>query len=324
MNLQIKKITLFLCLTISQIAISFEIKSDYKSKWAGIEVIGSQNISSQKVRQLLPIHIGDTFIAADAKHYTTLCRDIIRQNTPYNESTCSILWYGDETVYLIVDLLDKNEPLRFREIPEKNTAVHKIPDELNVLYEKWNDHASILMSSGSFPTENFDNGFRDFNDPVLHNFALKLKKMSTKYNSILLDIVHYSKDNIERQKAADLLSWGKVVDNIHFIIDWNLLNDPDSTVRNNIARSFLYFVHKANDEVLLKNLIQAYCSQAKLPTHGDRNKALYSIKEILEEHPKLNTAINPECKNNISYLSNVSILENVQGPAKDILVILEN
>ena len=323
MKFQIKKITFFLCLLLSPIAYSFHIENDYQSKWAGIEVIDSQNISMHKIRQLLPIQVGDTFIARDAKHYVSLCRDIIRENTSYGETLCSILWYGDETVYLIVDLLGKSENHIFRKIPTKNTEIHKIPNELNLLYKKWNDHASALMSSGNFPIENFDNGFRDFDDPILHNLAIKLKKFATKYNSILLDIVHYSENNIERQKAADLLSWGKVVDNIHFIIDWNLLEDPDMTVRNNIARSFLHSIHHSNDQVMLKNLIQAYCSQAKLPTHGDRNKALYSIKEILEEHPTLISAINSECKSRISYLSKVSILENVKEPAKEILAILE-
>ena len=322
MNLRIKEIAIFICLMLSQKAFSFEIKSDYKSKWAGIEVIGSQSLPAKKIRELLPIRIGDTFIAADAKHYKNLCIDIIRKNTAFDETTCSILWYGDETVFLIVDLLDKNSINVFRKIPKKKAPVSKIPNELNLLYEKWNSHASTLMSSGNFPIENFDNDFRDFEDPILHGFALKLRAMATKYNNNLLDIIHYSEDNIERQKAADLLSWGRVVDNIHFIIEWNLLNDPDITVRNNIARSFLHFVHRANDQILLKNLIKGYCAQAKLPTHLDRNKALLSIKEILEAHPKLISAISFECKSNITYLSEASIVENVKDPAKDILAIL--
>jgi hypothetical protein len=321
MNFKLKKISILICLILSQEAFTFELKNDYKSKWAGIEVIGSPRGSAHKIRELLPIRIGETFIAANAKHYKNLCHDILRKSTTFNESNCSILWYGDETAYLVVDLLDKNANNTFREIP-KTSITPKIPKNLNALYKKWNDHASALMTKGDFPIENFDNGFRDFENPVLHNYALELKEIATKHNNILLNVVHYSTDNIERQKAADLLSWGKIVDNIHFIIDWSLLTDPDPTVRNNIARSFLHFVHQIEDELLLKNLLQAYCAQATLPTHGDRNKALYSIQEILEKHPKLISAINSECSSNISYLSEVSILENIQEPAKDILAIL--
>ena len=177
----IKKIILFLCLTFSQIAFPFVIDSDYQSKWAGIEVIDTSNtVNVEEIRQLLPINLGEVLIAKDAKQFSSLCCSIIREKTSFKESLCSILFYGDGAVYLIVDLLSKEELHVFRKIPQKSTPVPKIPKKLNALHEKWNNHASSLMSSGNFIKENFENGFRDFEDPVLHRYALQLNQMAKK------------------------------------------------------------------------------------------------------------------------------------------------
>ncbi|MGE4349221.1 MAG: hypothetical protein AB7D28_05615 [Candidatus Berkiella sp.] len=317
-----KRIAFLLCLTFSHISFSYVINGNYEAKWSGIEVIGTDNnIEAEKIRQLLPIRIGETLIAKDAMDYKNLCCNIVKEKTSFEKSRCSILFYGDNNAYFIIDLASNETMYAFRTIPQKSTPIPGIPKELDELYEKWNNHASSLMSSGNFIKENFDNNFRDFEEPSLHLYAMQLNKMTKKYNNILLDIIHYSESNAARQKVADLLSWGDLNKNIHYLIRWNLLNDPDPGVRNNIARAFLHSVHKAN-EALLKDLIHAYCYQSQLPTHGDRNKALFSLKEIIEAHPHLGSTFSSACKNNLIYLSEMSILDNIKEPANDILAII--
>jgi hypothetical protein len=183
---------------------------------------------------------------------------------------------------------------------------------------------STLQSSGTFPNERYDKGFRDSDDPVLHGLAVKLSKVVWKYNHILLDIVHYSTNVTERRSSATLLAWSRHPENLASILEWDLLMDPDTGVRNYIARAFTYSISDIRDRSLLKNLLPAYCKQAALPTHTDRNKALYSILEILKNDKSLASSISPECKNTITYISEISILDNVGGVAKEIMKIMEN
>ena len=178
---------------------------------------------------------------------------------------------------------------------------------------------TALMSNGNFSMEKPNEDFRDSTDPMLHEMAVQLSQLVPKYNHDLLEIVHYSPYVEERQKAAQLFAWSNHAENLPYLLKWDLLSDPDEEVRNNIARSFSQFMKKIKDESLLKDLMPAYCMQATLPNHTDRNKALISINSILESHPKLVIAIPPECKKNITYLSDTSILDNIKGPAKDIL-----
>lgn len=83
-------------------------------------------------------------------------------------------------------------------------------------------------------------------------------------------------------------------------------------------------MNEIKDEKLLKNLIPHYCKQITFPKHTDRNKALFSIKEILEVRPTLSSSLDVKCQNTIKYISNMSILENVKGPAEDILTMIES
>lgn len=244
------------------------------------------------------------------------------KKTPHSKNRVAQYFFMEKvapTSLLIFSTISSR--IRIEQYQKKHAPVAKIPTELDGLYNKWNEHASSLMSRGNFIKENYDNNFRDFEDPLLHHYAIQLNNLAKEHSSILLDIIRYSKNNILRQKAADLLSWGDLKNNIHCLIHWDLLRDPDPIVRNNIARAFLHSIH-TEDECLLKQLIDAYCYQAMLPTHGDRNKALFSLKEIVEAHPNLSTAFSPACKSNLIYMSEASILENIKQPAKDILSIL--
>lgn len=181
-----------------------------------------------------------------------------------------------------------------------------------------------MFKSRIYFNETFENGYLDSNQPKLHELALKLSRAAFPHNKLLLKIIKESNDPSERVKAATLLSWSGHPNNIEFVIKHNLLNDPDSSVRNNLARSLYFTVGMIKNEKLLKKAIDVYCHQAKLPTHCDRNKALISLKGILENHKYLSESVNKECRATLEYISQMSILPNVVEVAKDILVQLEN
>lgn len=284
--------------------------------------MGTDPVTAQKIRKLVPIKIGDNFRASEAKHICSLCKKRINKNIKIKNAGCSIVWFGDNVAYLIVEV-PKSHNASFRVLPYKTSTITVIPNELNTIFLKWEKRMSFLMSNGNFSMEKMDFGYRGSNDPILHELAVTLTYLVPKYNQAILDVLRYSPDVKERQKAAALLAWSNHDENLHYVLEWDLLSDPDKGVRNDVARSFSAFMNKIEDEKLLTSLIPAYCKQASFPNHTDRNKALYSILGILNNHPKLVNAVNPECKKNIDYISKTSILENIKNPAKDILSIIE-
>ena len=78
------------------------------------------------------------------------------------------------------------------------------------------------------------------------------------------------------------------------------------------------------NESLLRKLIPVYCKQATLPSHTDRNKALTSLFEILKKNKEMVSTVNVECEATIRYISEVSILNNVGGIAKEIVKLLDS
>ena len=306
-------------------AYSFELENDYKAEWAGIELIVPDLRLKEELRNFVPIKIGDTFKASEARQFSNLCSDQIKEKTAYREVSCSILWYGDGMAYLIVDVPENASKKYFREIPVKKTKMLQLPEVLNTLYKQWEARFSFLMSSQQYPIEIFKDEYIDYEDPVLHGLALKLKEAASKNINILLDIINYSHSVEERRKAATLFSWARGVKNLELILNWEILADPDPTVRNNIARSFANYMHtiKKNDN-LLKKFINAYCDQALLPKFSDRNKALFAIKDILENNPNLASSVTSDCKRHIEYLQKESVLPNIHEPAKGIMNIINS
>jgi hypothetical protein len=321
MQFLLKSIMLLFCSFYSQILFSFQVDNNYVSKWAGIEVIGTDAATAEKIRTLDIVTIGSTFKAQKAKHYCEKCKKIIRSKTKFKNAYCGLVWYGDQTAYLTVETEGKQiHNNLLRTIPENQNAIVKIPEELNEVFLKWESRMSALMFS-----RNLDKS-TDSNDPLLHELEVKLSKLVPTYNHTILDVIHYSPDVIERQKAAQLFTWSNHAENLPHVLEWDLLLDPHPGVRNDVARSFSSSMEKIKDEELLKKLMPVYCKQAALPSHTDRNKALYSILNIIKTHPNLISTLNENipCKKNITYISNVSILENVRDPAKDILKIIKN
>lgn len=326
MQFFLKSSIFFFSLCFSQMLFSFEIDDDYLSKWAGIEIIGTDSTTANKIRSLDIITIGNTFPIHKAKYYCEKCKKIIQKKTEFKNAHCGLVLYGDEGAYLTVETNGKHSARKiFRDIPITKKGIIQIPNELNEVFVKWESRMSFLLSSGNFAVEKPNDNFRDSDDPILHELAVQLSKLVPKYNHAILEVVHYSPDIQERQKAAQLFAWSNHSENLPYVLEWNLLLDPDSGVRNDVARSFSTFMEKIKDEPLLIKIIPTYCKQANLPSHSDRNKALISLLNILKSHPTLTSTLNDnkDCKANITYISNMSILENVRDPAKDILKILE-
>lgn len=319
-----KYIIPFFILFYCQIVSAIEDTDNLKATWAGIEVFGVNKEDAQKIRELLPIKVGDSFILSEKEKYRSMC-NIIKEKMKIADADCSFVIYGNDKAFFDVEITQKGAKKNiFRTIPKKQGSIAILPKELNLLYDQWDKKMYSLITNGTLIKEDYSNGFLDFDHPTLHKLAIEMSKYAYIHNDKLLDIVRYSPDVNERCKAATLLAWAKhPEEDLTFILKWDLLNDPDQGVRNYLARSFSLLMSEVKNEALLKNLIPVYCKQATLPTHTDRNKALFSLLGILETNPKLVSTMNSECRNTLTYISEMSILENVGDIAKEILVILD-
>lgn len=292
--------------------------SDFKGKWVGIEVMGCDTKTAQAIREMIPLQVGQPFHVQDLSLWCNKVKNNLTKETVH----CSFIAYQNGKFYFDVDIIS-NKHSKFRQISPNNQAF-KVPKDLAALLHEWDNSTMDMFKSGTYFNETFDKGYLDSNQPHLHGLALKLSKLSYRNNKLILKIIKESKDPIQRAKAATLLSWSRHPENIEYVMKEDLLNDPDSSVRNNLARSLSFNIGMIKDENLLKKAIQIFCNQAKLPTHSDRNKALISLNEILENHKNLSKDVNNECRMTLEYISNMSILPNVGGVAKNILLRLEN
>lgn len=298
------------------------LPNNIEATWAGIEVMGTDKETAQKIRNLIPIKIGDTFQFSESEKYRLMCYNLMKDNFQINNVHCGFIFFGGGHVYLDVEIL--NNKSIFRSIPKIQATIPTISNEFINLLNQWDQRVTFLITNKQPIIEIYDKGYLDSKDPILHALAEKLAPLAYKHNNLLLDIVRYSPDVDSRTQAATLLSWARHQEqNLRFVLKWDLLNDPDKGVRNNLARAFSSIMHEVKDVNLLSKLIPVYCKQATLPSHTDRNKALYSIMGILKQHSNLSSEIDCDCKNTINNISEISTLENVGGLAKEILRLME-
>ncbi|MCS5709108.1 HEAT repeat domain-containing protein [Candidatus Berkiella cookevillensis] len=305
------------------------VKSDFsldtlKVTCAGIEVMGVDHDTAKEIRKLSTMQVGDVFRLLASNEYCEESIEQVKNKLSVEDMKCSFMALSNGDFYFVLDVLPTNSAIMYRTIPECSQKIKQLPKKLVFLYNKLNERRIELMHNRVDHEEYYDKGFLDFDDPIMHDIALKLSVLAKKHNDDLLKILHFSKDVEERETAGILLSWSQHPSNLSYIAKANLLQDPNSAVRNNVARSYIHFMSLVKDKSALRDIMPAYCKMAMLPLHSDRNKALYSIREIIKNHPDIISAIDPECKNNISYIAEMSILNNVGGVAKQILRLMED
>lgn len=319
-------IVLVLAIIYSQIAKSDISFDTYKVTCAGIEVMGVDRPMADEIRKLSAMQIGDVFMFTEANGYCKKSTEQIKNKFSSTEDVkCSYMALSNGEFYFVLDIIPLDSRLTtYREIPKSPHKVAELPVELVSLYKQLYERRFELMYNHLNHEEYYDKGYLDFDDPVMHTIADQLSVLAKKHNDDLLNIIHYSQDADEREIAGLLLSWSQHPSNLRYIAQADFLLDPNNAVRNNVARSYIHFMERVEDITLLSDIMPAYCKMAALPLHSDRNKALYSILEILKTHNKLSSVIDEQCKNTITYIAEMSILEDVGGVAQQILKLIED
>jgi hypothetical protein len=297
--------------------------TDFHGTWQGIEVIGGNEILANQIRQIIPLKIGSP-ICLTEEPLKEWCQKVNVQISPLS-AKCNLVGYpGQKHYYYIVDVINITDLNPYRKIEKNKLNNLCIPKKLYSVFKELNTKRFKALVSGVPSGENFKKGYVDYSDPKLKKLTHFLGKNVPKHNTLLIDVITYSLNIEHRKDASTMLSWAKLSENqIEQIIDKNLLMDPDGAVRNNLTRSLSFYFNNIFDNHLTKKIIHSCCQQMNLPSHGDRNKALISIDQVLMANPQATQLVPPECQKDLKYISKMSILPNVGLIATELLNKIE-
>lgn len=297
--------------------------SDFHGTWQGIEVMGCDKTVSKHIRDVIPLKIG-TPLNLSEKTFEDWCHKVKKEIVPFR-AKCNLVGYPEQQhYYYVVDVINTSDsdPYRKIEISKLNDLI--IPKKIYSTFKELNTKRFKMLISGVSSGQNFKNGYIEYSDLNLKKFTRVLAKNVHQHNSLLIDIITHSSNVEQRRDASTLLSWAKLSEpEIEKIIDRKLLNDSDSAVRNNLTRSLSFYFNKPFKPQLTEKIIHSCCKQINFPSHGDRNKALISIEQIIKADQQAKIFIHPKCQENLKYISEMSILPNVGLIATDILNKIE-
>lgn len=289
------------------------------NKWVGVEVVGYHKHARNEFLENLPFEIGDEY-KEDRETWDKWCEEL-KNKFNFAYTNCSSVRYGDFRAYFVINIVEKGDEarLQFREEPKEEIefASAEIQTKYDALYKRlWK-----LFDDGRFPFENVKPGFLDYDDAEMHALCIELSKLVPPYREKIIQALGRHKDSEKRAMAANLLNWaGSHAQSIPSAIV--LLDDPAKDVRNNISRYVVPFVELVNDENTLREIVDQLKTQLRRPSHSDRNKAIYSLLSIAKAKPEVRPYILETALTQIQELQTQSILENVKGPADELLGLL--
>lgn len=297
--------------------------SEFHGTWQGVEVIGCDKTMAKQIREIIPLKIGSPLNLTE-EALKKWCKTVNNEIAPL-KAECSFVGYPKEKhFYYVVDVINPSDLVPYRKIEINQLNNLTVPKKIYSVFKELNTKRFKALVSSIPAGENFKKGYVDYSDPNLQKFTRILAKNVPKHNLLLIDVITHSSNVEQRRDASTLLSWAKLsISQIEEIINRNLLNDPDEAVRNNLTRSLSFYFKNTFEPNLGKKIIHSCCEQINFPSHGDRNKALISIDQIISSNPQAKKIIQLECQKNLKYISEMSILPNVGLIATDILNKIE-
>jgi hypothetical protein len=285
----------------------------------GIEVIGTREASLEAVRARLAVPMGEAYDKEVAARLTADCA-AMAEPLSLGGVRCAPLRKTGEGAYLVVDVVERSEPERLASAPAPTGDV-ALPAELADAYRRLEEGYTERLMAGRPVPESADAGYLDFADPELHAIALELLAAVPPQRDLLLRTVEEDRDAADRARAATLLHWAPdkpaSIAAVH-----RLLDDPDETVRNDVSRFMLFHLAEVEDRALLREVVVSLSRQLSLPSHGDRNKALYGLAAVLDAAPDLAPFVEERAGPWIRRLAVQSVLSNVGGVAVELLARL--
>lgn len=297
--------------------------------WAGLEILGSRRVPRSEIEKLVPIPLGEAYHQGDAPFWTEACAQV-KVRFDFASVDCGdrpLRVFVGRKAYLIVDIVEKGdeERMRFREAPTGSVAFGS--ERMLAIFGELSSITMKAAIAGLPYNESGRRGYLEYLEPKGENEDLgprveELARLVPSQRENLLEVLRGERNPEHRQQAANFLNWagGDLEKLLRRTLP--LLDDPDPGVRNNLSRFMIKFVGQVSSRRFQRRLIDAFILQIERPSHGDRNKGLYNLLEIAKAMPE-GLAYLRRGREPIRYLAENSIIFNVQGPAQELLDLID-
>lgn len=298
--------------------------------WAGLEILGNHKVDRSEIEGLIPIPMGGVYHRSDAPFWSEACAEV-RRKFDFASVECGdrpLRVFDGRKAYLIVDIVEKGRErlLEFRSAPSGSVPFED--DEMLSISAELQSKTMAAAMAGHAYSERAGKGYLSYDDSTGKNEDLRpqverLAQLVPKHRDNLLEILRLEKEAGNRLMAATLLNWagGDLEQTLRETLP--LLDDPDEGVRNNLSRFMMEFVGMVKSKRLRHRLVGAFVHQIERPSHGDRNKGLYNLLFIAQAWPADRGFIRSRGGTSIRYLAENSIVFNVQGPARELLALVD-
>lgn len=291
------------------------IQTPEEPKWAGMEIIGAHSVERATIESAIPLEIGSPWTDTRSQWQEWAAK--LQERFDFHRVIITRVRYVDGRVFLVVDVIEKGDESRiaFRENP---TGSVEMPNDVLAAYAKLRERLDELFNQGTPPAEFGEKGYLTYADEPAMEFVEQLAELTPPHRETLIRVLTEDADASKRATAATLLNWaGNVTESI--VAVHKLLDDPNSGVRNNISRFLVHYTSQLEDQRARRSVIDAMGWQLRRPGHGDRNKSIIALAELLKKFPQEREYIISNFGDDIRAIAEQSILSNVGDVAKNVL-----
>ena len=288
--------------------------------WKDVELMGHRTVDRDAI-------LAEVDFRPDEPYATTYedwkeLAEHLEQTFGFADVQVSAVRFVGYEAFLVVDVVEAGDEdrLAYREAPAEERPL--ADERVEGLFERLSELRAQGFERGQPSPESADEGFLDFADPDLHALVLELNETVPAHRDGLIEVLAHDSDRDKRARAATLLNWGgDVEDSIARVHAF--ASDPDTTVRNNVTRFMLHYLHLVDSAEVRSGVIRELAVQLRRPSHADRNKATYGLLHIAEAWPQDLPRIAELAGDTLRAIARDSILSNVRGPAEDLVELIE-
>jgi hypothetical protein len=288
--------------------------------WTGFEIVGRRLHSREEIAALLPVELGAPY-PEEADAVFERCNEVLRAELDVAHVVCSNVLFLTGEAYLVVEVVEhgEEERLAFREPPSGDAP---LDPALAALYQRLISSLMAAFQAGTDVGETMEPGYLDYEHPEMHAVVEEMRRAVPPRREELLRVLAESPEGADRARAAWMLNWaGDEADSIARV--HGFLDDPHGVTRNDVSRFMVHYLDRVEDEATLRAVVDSLAIQLSRPSHGDRNKAAYCLKTLLQAHPGLAPYVAERAGPWLRRIAGQSILDNVGGLAREVVAMLD-
>jgi hypothetical protein len=286
--------------------------------WRAVEIYGNKVASDDLVLDGLPMKLGSASTASKAELNQWCSSAAARLKV--ESVSCATVFLRRDRAYLVLDIVEADaEPAT----PIKSTAPigHSVEPvdssalKLGTEFQEFSRQRFFAGQDNSVDKSNTE--YLDFTDDALKVKAKEIHAIARASSNVIVGAALRSADLSERRRAAYLLNWvgnpGETIQVVH-----SLMLDSDPEIRNTVTNFVMAFLGQISSPEVLSAIQTELFTQVRMPSHTDRNKALYALQEMTVTM-KAGLLVTPEQLKVLEDIIARSHLPNIAGPARYVL-----